>query len=293
MGTKFMMSGICLAGLFGPAIFAEPPAPTRARTAARHVVVTRGSSYLGIAVVEIEADRAKALHLKEARGVEVTCVDEDSPASKAGLKPGDVVLEYNGERVQGGEQFVRLVRETPPGHNATLLVARNGANQTLTATIAQRQPAALAFEFDGGNFAMAMPSMPPMPAMPPMQPLPSVRIPDIPRAFMTWRSPTLGIESESLNPQLAEFFGVKDGVLVRSVTKDSTAEKAGFKAGDVIVKVDGDKVASPREISSILQASRSKKTLPITVIRHQKEVILNVVLDENSRWPALDTKELL
>lgn len=293
MGTKLMMSGICLAGLLGPATFAAPPAPARARTAARRVVVPRGSSYLGIAVVEIEADRAKALHLKEARGVEVTCVDEESPASKAGLKPGDVVLEYNGERVQGGEQFVRLVRETPPGHNAALLVVRNGANQTLTATIAQRPTAAFAYAFDGENFAMAVPPMQPMPPMPPMQPLPGIRIPDIPRAFMTWRSPTLGIESESLNPQLAEFFGVKDGVLVRSVTKDSTAEKAGFKAGDVIVKVDGEKVASPREISSILQASRSKKTLPITVIRRQKEVELNVVLDENTRWPALDTKELL
>ena len=290
MGTRFMMSGICLAGLFGPAIFAEPPAPARARTAARRVVVPRGSSYLGIAVVEIEADHAKALHLKEARGVEVTCVDEDSPASKAGLKPGDVVLEYNGERVQGGEQFVRLVRETPPGHAAALLVVRNGANQTLTATIAQRPQAAMAFEFEGDNFAMAMPPMAPMP---PMQPLPGIRMPDIPRAFMTWRSPTLGIESESLNPQLAEFFGVKEGVLVRAVTKDSSAEKSGFKAGDVIVKVDGERVTTPREISSILQASRSKKTLPVTVVRHQKEVVLNVVLEENSRWPALDTKELL
>jgi len=290
MGTKFIMSGICLAGLFGPATFAEPPAPARARTAARRVAIPRGSSYLGIAVLEIEADRAKALHLKEARGVEVTCVDENSPASKAGLKAGDVVLEYNGERVQGGEQFVRLVRETPPGHNVALLVVRNGANQTLTATIAQRQPAALAFEFDGENFAMAMPPTPPMP---PMQPLPGIRMPDIPRAFMTWGSPTLGIESESLNPQLAEFFGVKEGVLVRSVTKESTAEKAGFKAGDVIIKVDGEKVTTPREISSILQASRSKKTLPVTVIRRQKEMVLNVVLEENSRWPALDTKELL
>jgi serine protease Do len=290
MGTRFMMSGVCLAGLFGSAIFAEPPAPARARTAARRVIVQRESSYLGIAVVEIEADRAKALHLKEARGVEVTCVDQDSPASKAGLKPGDVVLEYNGERVQGGEQFVRLVRETPPGHNVALVVVRNGANQTLTATIAQRQPAALAFELDGDNFAMAVPPLPPMP---PMQPLPGVRMPDIPRAFMTWRSPALGIESESLNPQLAEFFGVKDGVLVRSVIKDSSADKSGFKAGDVIIKVDGEKVASPREISSILQASRSKKTLPVTVIRRQKEVVLNVVLDENSRWPAFDTKELL
>jgi serine protease Do len=103
----------------------------------------------------------------------------------------------------------------------------------------------------------------------------------------------LGIESESLNPQLAEYFGVKEGVLVRSVTANSSAEKAGFKAGDVIIKVDAEKVTTPREISSILQAARSRKTLPVTVIRRQKEIVLNVTLEENSRWPAVEMKELL
>jgi serine protease Do len=287
MGTRVIVSGMCFAGLLGTAAFAEPPAPAKARTATQRVVMPKGSSYLGIAVVDIDSERAKALHLKQELGVEVTCVDDDSPASRAGLKPGDVVLEYNGERVQGGEQFVRMVRETPPGHAAALLVVRNGANQTLTATIAQRQPSALAFAFNGEDFAMAMPPMPPM------APLPAMRMPDIPRSYMTWRSPTLGIESESLNPQLAEFFGVKEGVLVRSVMKESTAEKSGFKAGDVIIKVGGEKVANPREISSILQASRSKKSLAITVVRHQKEVVLNVLLEENSGLPALDMKELL
>ena len=123
--------------------------------------------------------------------------------------------------------------------------------------------------------------------------MPAIRLPDIPRAFMTWRSPMLGIETESLNTQLAEYFGVKEGVLVRSVTAKSAAEKAGFKAGDVIVKVDGENVSTPKEISSILQSSRSKKTLPVTVIRRQKEVVLNVVFEESSRWPALQTRELL
>jgi serine protease Do len=103
----------------------------------------------------------------------------------------------------------------------------------------------------------------------------------------------LGIESETLNPQLAEYFGVKEGVLVRSVSANSSAEKAGFKAGDVIIRVDGQKVTSPREISSILQAARSRKTLPVTVVRRQKEVVLNVMLEENSYWQAMETKELL
>ena len=286
MANKILVSGICLVGFAAQSIFAEPPDAPRAHTAGR-VVVARGSSYLGVAVVELTPDRAKELHLKDERGVEVTCLDADSPAAKAGLKAGDVVLEYNGERVEGGEQFVRLVRETPPGRTAKLSVWRNGGNQTLTATIGQRQPGVMAFNFEGNQLAMEAPQMPELPVMP------SLRMPDMPRTLMSWRSPLLGIESEALNPQLAEFFGVKEGVLVRSVTTNSSAEKAGFKAGDVIIKVDGEKVASPKEISSILQSARAKKNFSITVVRRQKEVVLNIALEENSRWPALETREML
>src|SRR5690242_8415318 len=97
MGTTIFVSGICAAGFLAQALVGEPPADTRAKTEAHRIVMQRGASYLGIAVVEIDSDRAKALHLKEERGVEVTCLDPGSPAEKAGLKPGDVVLEYNGE----------------------------------------------------------------------------------------------------------------------------------------------------------------------------------------------------
>ncbi len=287
MASRILILGICVAAVAAQSMLAEPPGETRPRTAGSHVVVTRGSSYLGVAVVEITADRAKELHLKDERGVEVTCVDADSPAAKAGLRPGDVVLEYNGERVEGGEQFIRLVRETPPGRTAKLNVWRNGASQVLAATIVQRQPNVLALNFDSPD-VMAMPSAPEtlvVPSVPAM--------PDMPRTWMSWRSPVLGIESEALNTQLAEFFGVKEGVLVRSVSANSVAEKSGFKAGDVIVKVDGQAVSTPKEVSSILQSAKSKKTLQIAVIRHQKEILLNVTLQENSSWPALGSQETL
>jgi serine protease Do len=285
MRTNIFLSGICLAGFLAAALPAEPP--ERVKAASSHVVVHSGSSYLGVGVVEMTPERAKEIHLKEERGVEVRCVDADSPAAKAGLKESDVVLEYNGQRVEGGEQFMRLVRETPPGRPVSLLVFRGGANQTLAATIGQRQAGILALDMEGDGPLMAMPSMPDMPSMP------AIRIPDMPHAFTTWRSPTLGIETESLNPQLAEYFGVREGVLVRLVTHDSAAEKAGFKAGDVIVKVEGQKVTTPKEISGILQSSRSKKTVLITVLRHQKEVVLNVTLEERSSWNPLEDRELL
>ncbi|MFZ8313276.1 PDZ domain-containing protein, partial [Staphylococcus aureus] len=91
---------------------------------------------------------------------------------------------------------------------------------------------------------------------------------------MMWRTTTLGIEGEALRGQLAEYFGVKEGVLVRSVMKETPAEKAGLKAGDVIVKVGDTKVVSPADISSALRAVKAKSTVPVVVIRDRKEVIL-------------------
>src|SRR2546427_4111884 len=279
------VSGLVLV-LLAPSVFAQT-ASTRVRPVARRVVAHRNLSYLGVGFSEIDADRAKALQLKDARGVEIRCVDENSPAAKAGLQIGDVVLEYNGEHIEGAEQFTRLIKEPPPGRSASLVVWRNGVTKPVSAAIGTRQSGPSVFEFDGEDFALTMPALPAMPAMP------AFRMPDIPRTFMSWRSPILGIESESLNPQLAEFFGVKDGVLVRSVNRGSAAEKAGFKAGDVIIKVDGERVTTPTEISSILQESRSKGSVSVTVVRHQKEMTLSVTVEQAVDWPGTAGKELL
>ena len=98
-----------------------------------------GGSYLGVGVAEVTPERAKALKLKEERGAEITSVEADSPAAKAGLKAHDVVLEYNGQRVEGIEQFTRMVRETPAERQVRLTISRDGATQALTATIGQRK----------------------------------------------------------------------------------------------------------------------------------------------------------
>src|SRR5271166_6318174 len=115
---RVMNHAICTSLCFGvlgvaavSCSLAQDTAP-RARSATNRSVVIRktGNSYLGIGVAEIDAERAKALNLKEVHGVEVKSVDHDSPAAKAGLKEADVVVEYNGQRIEGTEQFVRLVR---------------------------------------------------------------------------------------------------------------------------------------------------------------------------------------
>jgi serine protease Do len=91
----------------------------------------------------------------------------------------------------------------------------------------------------------------------------------------------LGIVGEPLGreEQLAEFFGVQEGVLVRSVKKGSAADKAGIKAGDVITKVDDSKVATSAEITRALRGLKSKKTFGVTVVRNKKEMPLTVTME--------------
>jgi serine protease Do len=243
----------------------QPPAPDRA------IVVRPGAgSFLGIGVQEIDNERAKALNLREERGVEVTRVEEDSPAAKGGVKTGDVVLEYNAERVEGVEQFIRMVRETPPGREVKLSIARNGSPQQLTMKTGSRKTWMTTRYGEVGSLEF------------PRVEIPEINIPDVPRAFMSWRSSVVGIEGESLDSQLAEYFGVKEGVLVRSVVRGSAAEKAGLRAGDVIVKIDDNRVTNPREISASIRSSRSKKTVPVQVVRDKREVTLHLPIEDPS-----------
>jgi len=248
------------AGLSAPALWSQT---ARARNA-QITVQVGGSSYLGVGVADVTADRAKALNLKEQRGAEVTNVAADSPAAKAGIKEGDVVLDYEGTAVQGIEQLTRLVRETPVGRQVKISVWRNGAAQTLTATIEARKGTVI--RSDGRDIVVPF--------------IPSPQI-EIPRFQMTWQNPVLGIEGESLRSQeqLAEFFGVKDGVLVKVVRKNSAAEKAGIKAGDVVVKVDDTAVSTSQEITRALRALGSKKTFTVTVVRNKKEMPLTVTME--------------
>ena len=279
--NRVIRTSLCFTVL-GMAAFAQDTAP-RAHSANNRVIAVHkaGSSYLGIGVAEVDGERAKALNLKEVRGVEVKSVDHDSPAAKAGLKESDVVLEYNGQRIEGAEQFIRMVHETPVDRQVKLLVWRDGGAETLTATIGHRTDQFAFLTGDGGDndLAVEIPAMPPMPPMPEMPAMPEMPpMPDRPGIYLSTRTGLLGIECEGLGSQLAAFFGVKEGVLVRSVGKDSAAEKAGMRAGDVIVRVDGEAVTQVHEISSLVRAARGKHTFPIVIVRDKKELTLTATL---------------
>ena len=234
-------------------------------------VAAGGGSYLGVNLREIDTDRAKELRLREEAGVEITRIEDDSPAAKAGLKPGDVVLAYNGTRVEGMEQFSRFVRETPPGRDVKLLISRDGNSQTITARIGARKTAPFAAGGVSGMPRIELPAIAPLP--------------DLPRGIMMWRTSALGIEAEPLRGQLADFFGAKEGVLVRSVIKDTAASRAGLKAGDVILKIGESKVASPGEVTSAIHSAKDRKALPIVILRDRREMTVTATIDDDrSDW---------
>ncbi|HYP12667.1 MAG TPA: PDZ domain-containing protein [Bryobacteraceae bacterium] len=258
---------LATAALAGLSAYAFEPTPLQPDKEAIVVTPRAGGSYLGVGVAEVDSARAKTLNLKEERGVEITLVEEEGAAMKAGLKTGDVVLEFNGQRVEGVAQFKRLVQETPGGREVKLLISRAGTQQTVVVKTAVRK---LWTSRLGDGGAMELPGFD----------LPEIRIAEIPRAHMSWRSTSVGIEAETLDSQLAEYFGVKEGVLVRSIAKGSPADKAGFRAGDVIVKIDESRVTTPREISSSIRAARSKKSIPVQIMRERREMSMTLTVDD-------------
>jgi serine protease Do len=268
MRTSSVIAFVAAASLVSCSAFAQQEAAPRAHRAQGYVVEKVSSGYLGIGGLDISPERAKALNLKEERGVEVSSLAEDGPAAKAGIKQGDVVLEFNGQPVEGTAQFQRMVRETPVGRQVRIKVWRSGAAQTLTATVGENKQTT---DIGPGDGAWVF-------SMPKIQPMPNI---EIPRFQLSLQNPMLGIVGESLEreDQLAEFFGVQEGVLVRSVKKGSAAEKAGIKAGDVITKVDDSKVTSSAEITRVLRGLKSKKTFGVTVVRNRKEMPLTVTME--------------
>jgi hypothetical protein len=234
-------------------------------------------SYLGVDTRDITPDRLTALHLKDERGVEVTMVDQDAPAGKAGLKEQDVILTLNGTEVQSVEQLRRMIREIPPGRVVTLGISRNGQAMTMKAELADRKQSHVHnFGPDTKQFKFNMPMMPTMPVMPDM---------DLPVSIVVVHSSARsGLMVENLTPQLGDFFGAKNGqgVLVRSVEKGSSADKAGFRAGDVIVKINGEPIHDSGDFSHALR-SRKDNTASVSVIRDKKEQTITITLPERKQ----------
>lgn len=241
-----------------------------------------GGSYLGVYLDEVTHEKMKELGLKEERGAIVMKVVKDSPAEKAGLKENDVVVGFNGRRVDSVREFQRLLNDTPADRTVTIEILRGDSKETLSATLTKRhglgfgmagdatkqlektrkqfEDAHKDFQYRGdlGNFNFVFPDG---------------------GLFGNGR---LGVSVESLTDQLAGFFAAKEGgLLVTEVTKDSPAERAGIKAGDVITSVDGEKV---KTVSGLINAINKKAEgqISIQVIRDRVEKTVTATLEKKS-----------
>lgn len=231
------------------------------------------SGWLGVEIEEVTPENAKELKLPAVRGVLVESVEADGPAAKAGLKQNDVIVEYDGQAVEGTIQFRRLVRETPPGRTVNLTCVRNGETTRLSVELADRnayyEKSMRGVTRDmGRSFAFTMPRFELQgPAM---------------LAWMNASGPVLGVEAEDLTGQLGAYFGAPadTGVLIRSVRAGTPAQRAGLKAGDVIVKLDGAPVKSVSRLRDQLNEKRDQKTVTLGILRKGSALDVSVDIEQ-------------
>jgi serine protease Do len=244
-------------------------------------------SMIGVRLSEVTADNMKTLKVSKLEGAVVESVNPDSPAATAGLRENDVIVQFDAERVRSASQLTRLVVETPAGREVTLSVMRDGRRTDL-----RIKPEASTGWFDprfggmnqdqwdhwqdqwreyaeqAGRAAREM----------------SRNLPEMAQGMRGeilshLGRGRLGVTVHEVTPGLAEYFGVKSGVLVASVAQDSPAAKAGLKAGDVITAVDGKSIAAPSDLVRSLPSGEASHDVTLTVVRDKKELTLKATLE--------------
>lgn len=250
----------------------KPPKPAKPPKIAHSYAYTfssgeEGGSYLGVGVRDVTSDSVAQLKLKDEHGVEVTSIDSEGPAAKAGVKEHDVILSFNGQNIEGYEQLRRMIRETPAGRSVKIGISRAGQPLTVTVPLGKREE----WSFVKPN-AVIIPKM----AIPPM-----TFEWDAPGFTVLQIASRSGATVEDLTPQLGDFFGAKggEGVLVRNVDRGSPAESAGLKAGDVIVKVAQDRISNTSDWRRLMRGQKAGP-IAITILRDRREQTISIKLPE-------------
>jgi serine protease Do len=279
--------GAALAAAAGVGAATAPVAHGQARIvrtqSPRALEIITGGSRIGLSIRDVDEAEGKAVK-GVTSGVIVDEVTTESAAEKAGIRKGDAIVEFDGERVRSARQLTRLVQETPSGRAVQAAIVREG--QRSTVSITPRDAGAFSFDrledlADLGAFRYRVAPRAPEPPRPPTPPTPpTVWNFD---EFVGRSSSRLGMTVSSLSPQLAEYFGTKDGALVSSVTDESAAAKAGLKAGDVITSVNGSAVNDPSDVRRRVTDLGDGDEFTITVMRDKKPVTLKGKAERTER----------
>ncbi len=196
--------------------------------------VVRG--WIGVTIQHITPDIALSMGLKEPRGALVSSVMPGDPADKAGIKPGDIIVEFDGKPIEQMNDLPRIVASTPPGKKVKVKVLRDGKPLTLTLTVKEKKEE---------EFAKV-----------------DTRDRKTPAG-------KLGIAVRNITPELMERYGIdeKEGVFVYNVTPDSPAQKAGIRRGDIIKEVDRKPVRNVEELRRVLKDAEGKEVILVRIKR--------------------------
>jgi len=252
----------------------EPPEPPEPPEEAQFFVLNDGAAHLGISLGDVTTEKAQELKLPAVAGAIVNSVQKESAAAKAGIETGDAIIEFDGVRVRSGAELRRLIRETPAGRTVEMKIVRDGKTRVLSAKM---EAPSKQFNYSYNGPEIRIPSIN----------MPEINIPPMDFSGFWDHRVTLGISADDLTPQLAQYFGVKQGkgILISEVTKGGPADKAGLKAGDVIVQVDGQPIGGVEELRASLNDNFTGDTrkVSLTIVRDRHEQTLSVDL---TRSPA-------
>lgn len=244
-------------------------------------------SFLGVYPAEITVENAGKYGLADdPHGALLDKVVENTPASKAGLQENDVIVEWNGMRVESAAQLRRLINETPTGRKVTIGYLRNGVRMSTESALDQRPEPEMKMLIDS---TMCFPKGFPEGLEKMMENGPRIGM----RRMMVGNG-RMGASLQNITPQLAKYFGVNEGTgaLVGAVKEGSAAEKAGLQAGDIIIQVAGEKVQQPGDVARTL-SKKDAGDVELKVIRDKSEKTITVKLEgpamnQNPEFPGFN-----
>jgi serine protease Do len=211
--------------------------------------ITRGR--IGVSVGPVQREAVDEFGLKDRKGAVVSSVAPDSAASRAGLEPGDVIIQYNGKPVSDRDELVRMVVTTKPGTTVPNRIVRDRAERTLNVTVEELDLEAETTAARGAT-------------------------PDAGPAQET--SSGFGITLQNVTPEIARRLRLEDrrGAVITDVEQGSPAQRAGLQPGDVIVRVGRQAVTSAAEAQRELSRVPSGGTAFLRVSRGGQETFVTV-----------------
>ncbi|HEY0406705.1 MAG TPA: PDZ domain-containing protein [Pyrinomonadaceae bacterium] len=257
------------------------PATPRASDAPAVFSFFEGGSFLGVYTEDINKENMGRYGLRnEPRGVGVKKVVEGSPAERAGLREGDVILKFDNEPTGSVRKLNRLISEVAPEHTARLTISRGGDEKDVSVTLGKRN------EF---NSALGSPGF----RLGDLDKLRDFKMDDNNNqknfSFVFGNNRRIGITTTQLTKQLADFFGIAGGkgLLVTSVREDSPAAKAGLRAGDVITEADGNGIETVSDLMrAINRKDEGEMTLTVVRDKSQRAIRLTPERGKDSNTPT-------